>query len=203
MSNNLKKKAYYINLNNRVDRHYKMQSDWRGLVSLNRINGIKLDQEKYGAKGCFRSHVSAFKEVCKSNELSIIMEDDIVPTSSFVEKLNNCILELPNDWQMLMLGFNVSEFTSFSKVTDNISKANSHVVAGHCYIISPKFYKEFEAELNNIDNGENFDVLLINLQKKYNIYMCVPTLCYQYESFSDNSNAVVGNTQSTKKYFSE
>ena len=196
-------KAHFINLAGRADRNYLMQKNWEGIVQLQRIQGVIFPDEKFGAKGCYKGHFNAFQEAKKSNTLSVICEDDIVPTSDFIKKLTSCVKELPFGWTMLMVGCNCNERTTFEKITNNISKAVSHVTAGHCYIINPFFYDRFQAELDNPENGENFDVLLMNLQKKYDVYVCIPTLCYQYESFSNNSNRIVGNTITTKKYFKE
>lgn len=195
--------AYFINLDSREERRELMQQRWGETVNLKRIQGVKLPNEQFGARGCFAGHTNAFKTLKEFQGLRIVMEDDIIPTSNFTNKLLACLSELPKDWNVLMLGFNISARTKFTKVTEKISKANWNVLAGHCYIINPSFYEIFEKELENENNAENFDVLLMNLQLKYNVYMCVPTLCYQYESFSDNSNRVVGNTESTKKYFQE
>lgn len=196
-------KAHYINLDSRADRSYLMQKNWDGIVKLNRIQGVVIPTETFGAKGCFKGHYNAFQEVKKSNDLQLICEDDIIPTSDFRKKLIYSFSKLPEDWFILMIGCNVSKRTEFKKVSDCISKAIAHVTAGHCYIVNPKYYNTFEEELNSDQNGENFDVLLMRLQLKYNIYVCIPTLCYQYESFSNNSNRIVGNTETTKLYFEE
>ena len=196
---------YFINLDSRADRLARMVKDWSREMNLYRIPGVKIESEKFGAKGCFQAHENAFRKVRKSKTLSIIAEDDIVPTNNFTNKLISCINNLPDDWVMLMVGFNISEASVFTPMKGGISKAGSDITAGHCYIVNPKFYPIYDYVLS-LEAGSkhsNFDMLLLNLQKKHSVYMCTPALCYQYESFSDNSNRVVGNTESTKKYFQE
>lgn len=196
-------RAYYINLNGRTERRELMMKTWQDIVNLRRIPGVEIPAEEFGAKGCFQAHKNAFSESSMSNELSLIMEDDIMPTSNFEQKLQDVLRELPNDWCILMVGFNTNDQSEFLKINDKIAKAKKYIMAGHCYIVNPKFYRTFYQELRNPSHGENFDSLLINLQQEHSIYMCVPTLCYQYSSYSDNSKSIMHNTESTKKYFSE
>lgn len=195
---------YYINLDSRTERKELMQKNWGEIVDLIRVPGVKIEAEKFGAKGCFLAHKEAFRQIEDSEDFGgAIGEDDIIPTSNFREKLWGCAEDIPKDWDLLMVGFNVSIRSKFTKITERISKANEHITAGHCYIINPSFYETWAKELENPANCQNLDVLLLNIQVKHNVYMCNPTLCYQYESYSDNSNRIVGNTQSTKTYFKE
>ncbi len=204
---------HYINLKSRTDRNELMIKNWSEIVALNRVDGVLLEKEQWGTKGCFEGHKKAFESVKNTAKIRsrdafhIIAEDDIIPAKNFNEKLiQKAFKDLfyyAADWSVLMVGFNVTQQSSFKQASAYLAKAEKFVVAGHCYIVNPKFYDTWEKELNNPKHENNLDCLLIDLQLKHNVYMCVPSLCYQYESYSDNSKMIVGNTESTKKYFVE
>ena len=100
-----------------------------------------------------------------------------------------------------MLGYSATERSDFHLVSNNMCRVNSHVLSGTCYIVNPSFYGRMLAEYSNEIHQNNLDSLIMVLQEKYNFYMAMPSLCYQYKSYSDNSKMILENTEFTKTFF--
>lgn len=195
--------SYYINLTAREDRKELMEKNWCELVSLNRLSATHFPEDNFGTRGCFESHKNALQLISMGggSELSIICEDDIIPSDSFKNRLEILLSELPKDWSVLMLGYSATERSDFHLVSNNMCKANSHVLSGTCYIVNPSFYGRMLSEYSNEIHQNNLDSLIMVLQEKYNFYMAMPSLCYQYKSYSDNSKMILENTEFTKTFF--
>lgn len=200
--------AYCISLAKRPERAQLMSTNWNNKVKLIIVSGTDLSAQKQGTKGCFLSHQQCFNFISAQHlyygTLGIIMEDDIVPCSDFVERLELFLNELPQNWDVFMLGHSVHQHSGHSQVSAHIHKANKWVGAGHCYIINPKSFDMYRELLYNEKLHEyNFDVLLNHLQKNHNVYMAMPSLCYQYSSYSDNSGMLLDNTKYTETFFKD
>lgn len=196
---------FYINLDHRTDRKELMDKNWEGIVSLNRVQGTIFPEHTWGQAGCFESHRKVLKmlsiDSSTKQELSIIAEDDIIPSQSFNDKLEVILSEIPRDWDILMLGYSISERSRYSRVSNNIAKANEHVLSGTCYMVNPKFYELMLEEYKKEAYGQDLDAMLMVIQKKFNVYMAIPSLCYQYQSYSDNSKMILDNTKMTEAFF--
>ena len=196
---------FYINLDHRTDRNDLMIKNWEGIVSLNRVQGTIFPEHKWGQAGCFESHRKVLKmlsiDSSTKKELSIIAEDDIIPSQSFNDKLEVIFSEIPRDWDILMLGYSISERSKYSRVSNNVAKANEHVLSGTCYMVNPSFYELILEEYKKEAYGQDLDAMLMVIQKKFNVYMAMPSLCYQYQSYSDNSKMILDNTKMTEAFF--
>lgn len=198
---------FYINLDHRTDRKELMINNWKGIVSLNRVQGTVFSEHKFGTQGCFESHRKVLKMLSidsankEEQELSIIAEDDIIPSQSFNDKLEVILSEIPRDWDILMLGYSISERSRYCRVTNSIARANEHVLSGTCYMVNPNFYELMLEEYKKEAYGQDLDAMLMVIQKKFNVYMAIPSLCYQYQSYSDNSKMILDNTEMTKAFF--
>jgi len=207
---------FYINLDHRTDRNDLMIKNWEGIVCLNRVKGTVFSEHKFGTAGCYESHRKILKMLCIENinreqqQLCIIAEDDIIPSQSFRDKLEVILSEIPRDWDVLMLGYSISERSKYNfaysqsnckRVSNNIAKANEHVLSGTCYMINPKFYELMLEEYKKEAYGQDLDSMLMVIQKKFNVYMAMPSLCYQYQSYSDNSKMLLDNTKMTEAFF--
>ena len=197
--------TYYINLSSRVDRKELMEKNWGSIVNLKRLSATCFPEDQFGTRGCFESHKKALQLLMLDNskELSIICEDDIIPSDSFVNRLEILITELPKDWNVLMLGYSATERSEFHYVSNNMCRANKHVLSGTCYIVNPDFYSRMLLEYSNEIHQYNLDSLIMVLQEKFNFYMAMPSLCYQYKSYSDNSKMLLENTELTKTFFKD
>jgi len=59
-----------------------------------------------GAVGCYLSHIHAWQSLLKSDKhVAIIMEDDALLYPSLMEYLQHEVQTLPNDWDILLLGY--------------------------------------------------------------------------------------------------
>jgi GR25 family glycosyltransferase involved in LPS biosynthesis len=83
-------KALVINLPHRVDRWEKMQKDWKGILDLTRIDGVK-SRKKYA--GCAQAHINAILHGFKdsSTEYCLVLEDDVMPDSMTRDTLSSFI----------------------------------------------------------------------------------------------------------------
>jgi len=58
-----------------------------------------------GMIGCFLSHMGCWKKVVdEGHEAAIVLEDDIVLFDGFEGKVKDLLLELPDDWDVCLLG---------------------------------------------------------------------------------------------------
>jgi glycosyl transferase family 25 len=58
-----------------------------------------------GEKGCFISHIMAYKDIIKNDKnFSMIFEDDCFFCNDFTSKINTIINEIPKDTQILYIG---------------------------------------------------------------------------------------------------
>lgn len=208
----------YINLTKRPERNEFFLKNWQQFGNCVRIDAIDTSQSGSGTLGCYLSHKKAFETMAsapprhqnqKTSSIfhfpfSIFCEDDAVPCTDFTTRLQKVIQQLPQNWDVLMLGCSVTEKSKYIQISELIAKAETRVLAGHCYIVNPNFYKTFNY-LHNLPEKpfNNFDVMLNYLQQNHNVYIAVPAMSYQYNSFSDNSNRLVGNTCYTETLFKD
>lgn len=196
--------AIYINLSHRTDRKASMEKNWDGIVNLHRFNAVKND---IGRLGVYKSHKEILTEIQSEslyvNEI-IVLEDDAVPCGDFNKRLDIFMKELPKDWDIFMLGYFSKENSKFEKVSENIYKAQDRICASHSYIINPSSYYKILSEFENSKYEHNIDVLLMEVQKKHNVYISIPTLTYQHSSYSDVSKSNDKTvSDGTKRFFKE
>ena len=99
----------YINLDNRPDRYEQIISELSEMgapsTNIHRVAGVYIP--KNGHKGCIQSHIIALRLAIMNKWSSVaIFEDDaqMIDPESFKSRLALGISELPNDWDVLMLG---------------------------------------------------------------------------------------------------
>ncbi len=202
---------HYINLDKRPERELLFEKTWLPHGRPLRVQAIDLSKSEQGTLGCYLSHKRAFEQIPQPPHqilnFHIICEDDAVPCSDFKDRLIKIIGEMPNDCDILMLGYSITKNSKFTKVSELVSKADKYVLAGHCYLVNPAFYKTMQDLHNRIGTKEkpfdNFDLMLNYLQQNHNVYMAMPAMAYQYNSYSDNSNRIVGNTHFTETFFKD
>ncbi len=178
----IKYNARYINLDRRTDRKDLMEYNWAEKVNLTRFPAIVSGTK--GGHGNYASHRAIISSV---EDFTIIMEDDIIPCSGFEARLDLFLKELPEDWDVFMLGFFASDRSRFSQISEHLHRVEDHICASHCYVVNPKSKDKILAEMDNVRNDQNIDVFLLNAQKYMNFYIPIPSFCFQYQSFSDNS----------------
>jgi hypothetical protein len=165
--------AYVINLDHRTDRWSEAVTELSPNFNLKRVSAVKSDP---GWVGNGQSFKKIFK-ACDSDVL--IFEDDATFKGSYSD-LVKCIADLPDGWDMLMLGANIRD-PKIDRVSPNIVRTYGAWTA-HAIIYSHRFAKEMaETELTMVID-EYFRSVV---HPKGNSYVCVPFLSYQRKSHSD------------------
>ena len=127
-------KIYIINLKKNKDRWDAISKAAKNAnVPITRFNAIyekelppnHPDIKKYFATnhelsprqiGCALSHIKIWEDAVKNNyENILIFEDDVIIPPDFLAKLEPVVNELPDDWNMLLLGLNNIKATKYSK----------------------------------------------------------------------------------------
>lgn len=167
------------------------------------------DDLSNGAKGCFLSHLSLYKEFLKTGEeYGLIFEDDLFFCTNFKNRLNTVLnefkrIESDDDIYMLYIGGRfVPEYymkpENYIKKTDHIVQSNiqnGHVDlhkkpdidrTTHSYIITregAKFLLDKFERLSRIDKP--IDHWLIETLPNVSVYHSYPLLCHS-PLFSDS-----------------
>jgi len=107
-------KTYCINLEERTDRWKSCLSKFEKyqIDNVERIDGVKKyissTRKINGRYGCTASWEKTLRKIVDNDiESALVLEDDFefrFKKDYIFEKVNNCISELPNDWDMLYLG---------------------------------------------------------------------------------------------------
>jgi hypothetical protein len=106
----------------------------------------------------------------------LILEDDV----EFSENINECPLEIPNNWDIVYFGGN-HYFGQPTPITNNISIANK-TLAMHCVAINSTIYDRM---LEKIHYGAPIDVIYADNLHLFNSYVFVPSKAWQRPSWSD------------------
>jgi GR25 family glycosyltransferase involved in LPS biosynthesis len=181
-------KAYCINLYYRKDRWKTaaMQFAKHGLnvERFNAIDGMEFTKSypaRPGNCGCNLSHFLIIQAAYIMGLPAIlIFEDDVVLHADFVRLMNECIRQLPYEWDMLMLGGSHREAPEpFRPNLLRVKKA----FCTHGYIIRESMYAELLQRMLPFDKPQ--DELLTEFQKTHRIFITDPPLAWQDPGFSD------------------
>jgi glycosyl transferase family 25 len=195
----LSKKIYVINL---VERHDRKQHILKELKKINcenyilfeAINGnVELNNSKLknGMFGLIKTYLKIYEDwILSDNENIMIIEDDCFFVDDFNQKLKEYIKNVPNDWDMLYFGANHNYHMGMKTISINekcIKLNNSY--SAHCVLLKKHVFIELIESIKNF-SVEN-DVMMANLQKKYNAYSSKQLLTTQIESYSNIENKFV------------
>ena len=165
-------------------------------VNVNNLSKNILDKyipkeiQKYrtnGMIGCGLSHLFVWKDAINKNYKNIVVfEDDISFTDDFNEYFLNVIKEVPEDYDILYLGYKDTicdppEDCSYNYVYKPYFPLNLHA-----YIVSNKGLKKLVNLINKID--EHIDWLIAGNIDKLNIYASKKKIVNQIYKDSNNSN---------------
>jgi hypothetical protein len=108
----------------------------------------------------------------------------------FNDKLGEYIENVPSDWDMIYFGANHNYHMGMKtlKINDKCIKLNKSYSA-HCVLLKKQVFEELIQNIKNF-SIEN-DVMMANLQNKYNAYSSSEALASQIESYSNIENKVV------------
>lgn len=194
------KKIYCINLAERKEKMTTVLSQWNDF-KIQRINAV--DTRPNGVLGCYQSHLLTYqthlKTLKNNNQHLLVIEDDAVPCPDFKTRLNVILKQLPSDWNICLLGCWPMQSHQTIQVTENLHKAKSGILGGHCYLVNANFIKEIIKVYQN-SSQHNGDYLIKVLQSAYNVYVAIPALSYQQNNFSDTSFTATDCT-GTKQFY--
>jgi len=193
---------YYINLDRSKDRleHINRQLNVNNLTGnrfagvdgklldnniINQVNESCINNGKRkllkGEIGCYLSHINLWKEWKNnsSNNKLLILEDDIIFVEKFNKKLKNILSELPEDWDVLLLGWNKrSKFKKYieqKNVSENLQKTVCPTFGCTGYMINKSFIdkinkytkiKNIYMPIDFIFHDVNIDLNIYNSKEK-------------------------------------
>lgn len=197
--NNLSKNIYVINLKERTDRKLHIEdqlkkincTEYKLIEGINGNTLLNKTRLRNGMFGLVNTYLKIYDEwIQKDCDDIIIIEDDCLFVENFNEKLEDYIKNVPSDWDMLYFGANHNYHMGKKtiKINEKCIKLNNSYSA-HCVLLKKKVFEEL------IENIKNFsienDVMMSNLQNKYNAYSSSEVLATQIESYSDIENKIV------------
>jgi GR25 family glycosyltransferase involved in LPS biosynthesis len=185
-------KIFCINLKKRTDRKKLAENEFSKFgLDFEFFEGVdgQLINLKYrikpGGVGCLLSHLNLYKYIKNiDGDVFMITEDDVVFSDDFIEKYNNLIQIVPNDWNLLYFGGNHNSL-KLNMVSENIHRLQKTYTT-HCYLVKKScidfLISEFES--SQLFDSE-VDVHLSNVQSKIPCYGFTPSIAWQREGFSD------------------
>jgi len=205
-------KIFCINLKEREDRWNQCVLNFGKYEIKNneRFNGYKIsadhfDKKRRGQIGCALSFYKCFEKI-KTDKLQsvLILEDDFnftLDKEDLFKKINICISELPNNWDSLYFGANLTDEYGIDPVEKY--SANLHrLKSAHClhsvsfsYQGVEKIFDLLGYEKAGFDsliaNYENMDVFMAKIyQKQTNTFISNIILANQTPSYSSIENVV-------------
>jgi GR25 family glycosyltransferase involved in LPS biosynthesis len=199
--NNLSKSIYVINLKERNDRREHIINQLSTINCLeyeiiDAVDGSKIDNPsriKNGAFGLLMTYKNIHNDWKNKGESDIlIVEDDCMFTENFNDHLELYIKSVPSDWDMLYFGANHNyHMGQQTKKINNYCVKTNNSYSAHCVLMKPHIFDEL---INMIDTQPlEVDVLMAQLQKKYNSYSSHIALTTQIPSYSNIENKTVDN----------
>lgn len=182
---------FFINLSERTDRLERIQARLHEVgIYAQRFEGIKVSKDRVppdwtaatNCYGCALSHLSIYDKSLKTEieKPVLIFEDDAVFCDDFINNFEDCLCDLPPDWQIFYLGCNNLEPPS--PITDKIAKVRKAYTT-HAYAIKPEAMRQVLNHPRSYKDAP--DVVLSYLQELLPTYCCTPSLVTQEAGYSD------------------
>jgi len=206
------KYGYFINLSERVDRMRNALTQFHFLnipsLKMKKMNAIKY---KYGALGCFMSHICCLTEAKKNGYDHIfICEDDIDFTNIPILKQQlRKTLDQVKDWDVLLLSANLLRGEEIPNVDCCIRVTKSTAATG--YIVKSHYYDKL---LDNFRHGITYllnnprythlyaiDVYWHSLQKTDKWIIPTPLTVTQIVGYSNIENKLTNYNKIMLKQF--
>tara|TARA_B100002019_G_C21114967_1_gene520388 strand:- start:127 stop:867 length:741 start_codon:yes stop_codon:yes gene_type:complete len=159
--------SFYINLDRQVDRKKYMEKQFENnhvkckrfsafdkkILSKEKILEMKnnsiidkkhnVSKNKLGTIACLVSHTELYKKIKKeyNGGTFLIFEDDCKILPNFNKKLNNVLNNLPEDWDMIWLGYNKIKGYKYNELfyKPYAGKHYGYNSQHHCYLLNYKF----------------------------------------------------------------
>lgn len=120
-----------------IDSSIFSMNDFRKYVHTESIkdieNGFRTEHHQLssGAVGCTLSHYNLWKENYLDCEIIMIFEDDTLPNITYTQLMNEKLVELPEDWDIILLGGIWHSNNHFNKYLSKIEQ----FYCTHAYMI--------------------------------------------------------------------
>ena len=167
--------TYCINLKQRKAKWNRVQLECAKLdLNVTRFEAIF---NTSGHDGCFQSHTTLLSQI--EEDMFMVIEDDIKVLEP-LETLNKAISQLPDDWDMLYLGAQLSK--KIERHSENLFRLKGALLT-HAVI-----YNNQNGVVDYIaDHARGIiDVYLRDVvQELFNCYITYPAICSQADGFSD------------------
>lgn len=187
-------KTYCINLERRPDRWTKSEQQFsREELTVERfaaVDGNDFKKEypsSRGNCGCTLSHYFLIERAkLLGFDNVMIFEDDADLTNQFKQRLQECIADLPEDWDMLL--FAGIHKKPLIKITDRIYQVQETYTTGGYLLRSTMFdlvidqFKSLQVPV---------DCFFVDMQLQRKIFVTDPPIAWQRKSFSDIQNRVM------------
>lgn len=202
--NNYVDNVYLINMDKDIDRLEKITKEcYKVNIKFERFSGIKvtdisqniLDKyipkeiQKYGPDGmigCGLSHLFIWQDAVNKNYKNIlVLEDDVYFTDDFNEYLKNVMEEVPDDYDILYLGYKDSICKAPKDDNFNYIYKPIFPLLTHAMIISNKGLKKLLKLITKID--DHIDWKIARNEAKLNIYASKKKIINQIWINSNNS----------------
>jgi len=199
--NNLSKSIYVINLKERTDRKEHIVKELNKISCneyniIDAVDGSKIENRsriKNGAFGLLMTYKNIYNDwKNKGGSDVLIVEDDCMFIDNFNVHLETYTKSVPTNWDMMYFGANHNYHMGqqTQKINDYCVKTNNSYSA-HCVLMKPYIFEELIKMINN--QPLEVDVLMAQLQKKYNSYSSHIALTTQIPSYSNIENKPVDN----------
>ncbi len=132
-----------------------------------------------GGVGCYLSHQNVLKIVAESSkEFAIIFEDDCIIDPHIYEKMTDVMLEIPSEWDILLLGCQCIRCLKYEKYTDI-----DRFFQTHGYVINNKSAAKIYDHLSKLQIEAQIDTVLSNMIKQGIIKVfCLNNMLVQQDS---------------------
>lgn len=163
-------KIYCINLDSRPDRWEQVQKEFEKVgieTRVTRISAVTKKEVPYdprprkgksdllGAFACSLSHFKCLQDVMENNYSNyLVFEDDVCFKDYNSESFSTALNELPDDWNVFLLGCDDWNCSKKKNVSDHIEKRNGFGCT-HAIAINSNLYEKFEKEFNKRVIDEN------------------------------------------------
>lgn len=197
---------YVINLKHRKDRWRNCVKQFKkhNIRNYQRFDAVKvpfhkitdaekknyhIQDENYicGQHGCRISHLNAIKQAKhKKYKNVLILEDDFVFSSNFIQKLIQILTSIDNasiEVNMLYLGFSIFMKHPYENTSIPNLKKLKNGFTSHAYIVNEKYYDVLISAIES--NAYQIDRIYVKLQKQIDMYGVYPCIVSQQVSFSD------------------
>lgn len=130
------------------------------IIKNEKTNGLYLSR---GAVGLALTYKKIFEE-CDS--VTMLLEDDILIDEEFDKILSTAVNEIPNDWDILYLGWHWSPYLNIEEISNNVSKIEGQINGTQGWIINEKSAKKL-LEIFPIKYQIDTEIYMLKNLKKY------------------------------------